>query len=290
MQIGDEVPQRPAPEQTAGAQPEQPAARERYVVRFDRHQRLQHFLMMSSFIVLALTGLPQKFSGLAISQWWVNMLGGLEMVRTLHRAAGFVMLSDCVYHIAYLFFGIGVHRRFGALRMIPTRKDLGDVAQTAAYFLGISGEKPKFDRFSYLEKFDYWAVFWGIAVMGGSGLVLMFPVKVTNVLPGQTIAVALAMHSDKALLAVGWIFIVHMFNAHLAPWIFPFDATIFTGKVAAERYAEEHPLEWAQIVSARATAVPPLRQTGSQGTPAARSEGHHEEGIERLTGDVARGG
>ncbi len=229
---------------------QRPAASERYVVRFDGHQRLQHFLMMSSFIVLALTGLPQKFSGLAISQWWVSSLGGLEAVRTVHRAVGIVMLADCVYHVAYLFYQIAVRRRFGALRMIPAPKDLQDVSQTILYFLGLAGEKPKFDRFSYLEKFDYWAVFWGIAVIGGSGLVLMFPVRTTDFLPGQTIAIALAMHSDEALLAVGWILIVHMFNAHLAPWIFPFDPTIFTGRVRVERYAEEHPLEWAQIAPA----------------------------------------
>lgn len=253
MATGHEIIERPPVGQTAGPQPERlEATGAAYVVRFDRHQRLQHFVLLSSFIVLALTGLPQKFSGLEISQWWVSSLGGLETVRNIHRVTGFVMLSDCLYHVGYLSFRIAVQRRFGALRMIPTPKDLHDIAQTLFYFLGFAEEKPKFGRFSYLEKFDYWAVFWGIAVIGGSGLVLMFPVKATDFLPSQTIAVALVMHSDEALLAVGWIVIVHMFNAHLAPWIFPFDATIFTGKMRAERYAEEHPLEWAQLESATA--------------------------------------
>jgi cytochrome b subunit of formate dehydrogenase len=244
--------------------------------------------MLSSFIILALTGLPQKFSGLAISQWWVSSLGGLETVRTIHRTAGLFMLSDCLYHVGYLSYRIAIQRRFEALRMIPTAKDMRDVVQTVLYFLGIAGEKPKFDHFSYLEKFDYWAVFWGIAVIGGSGLVLMFPVRATDFLPGQTIAVALVMHSDEALLAVGWILIVHMFNAHLAPWVFPFDATIFTGKVRAERCAEEHPLEWARIVSGRSVAVRPSRPARTNATPAASSEARHGERAGRSTKDVGR--
>ena len=234
---------------------------ETHVVRFDHHQRLQHVLMMSSFIVLALTGLPQKFGDLALSQWWVNTLGGLETVRAIHRTAGFVMLGDCLYHLCYLGFRMGVQRQLGPLRMVPSPKDVRDVLQTMLHFLGVAPEKPKFDRFSYLEKFDYWAVFWGIAMIGGSGLVLMFPVKATGFLPGQAIPVALAIHSDEAVLAVGWILIMHMFNAHLAPWIFPFNSSIFTGKVSARRYAAEHPLEWARIASTGPAPEPLPAQT-----------------------------
>ncbi len=228
------------------------------VVRFDVHQRIQHFLMMSSFIVLALTGLPQRFSELGVSQWWVGSLGGLETVRTIHRLAAVVMLTDCAYHIAYLFYRIGVQRRFGCFRMVPTFKDLRDGLQTVRYFLGLAPEKPKFDRFNYLEKFDYWAVFWGIAVIGGSGLMLMFPVAVTRVLPGQAVSVALILHADEAILAVGWIIVMHMFNVHLAPWVFPFNPAIFTGKLSARSYAEDHPLEWASLEAAGgATEAPP---------------------------------
>ncbi|MEE8346774.1 MAG: hypothetical protein V3S20_05460 [Dehalococcoidia bacterium] len=225
------------------------------VIRFDVHQRIQHFLMMSSFIVLALTGLPQRFSELGVSQWWVGSLGGLETVRTIHRLAAFVMLTDCAYHVGYLFYRIGVQRRFGCFRMVPTFKDLGDGLQTVRYFLGLAPEKPKFDRFSYLEKFDYWAVFWGIAIIGGSGLMLMFPVAVTRLLPGQAVSVALILHADEAILAVGWILIMHMFNVHLSPWVFPFNPAIFTGKMSAKSYAEDHPLEWASLEAAGGAAA-----------------------------------
>jgi len=137
------------------------------VVRFDAHQRLQHFLMMSSFIALALTGLPQKFSDLGVSQWWVSSLGGLETVRWIHRGAGLVMLSDCLYHLVYLAYRIGVQGRMEPLGMIPTLKDLRQAAQSILYYLGLAPEKPRFGRYSYLEKFDYWAVFWGIAMIRG---------------------------------------------------------------------------------------------------------------------------
>jgi cytochrome b subunit of formate dehydrogenase len=219
------------------------------VVRFDEHQRIQHVLMMSSFITLALTGLPQKFSDLNVSQWWVSLLGGLEMVRIIHRTAGIVMLTDCMYHLAYLVYRMGFQGRMGPLRMLPTPKDGIDMAQTIFYFLGLQEQKPKFDRFNYIEKFDYWAVFWGIAMIGTSGLFLMFPVLVTQVLPGQVLPVAITIHSDEAILAVGWILIVHMFNVHLAPWVFPFSPAIFTGKMTAHQCAEDHPLEWQRIVA-----------------------------------------
>ncbi len=229
-----------------------------YLVRFDTHQRLQHLLMMSSFIVLALTGFPQKFSELSISQQWVSALGGLETVRAIHRGAGFVMLSNCLYHVSYLFYRIVAQRRYGAFAMIPQPRDAADAFQMVRYFLGLTKEKPAFDRFSYLEKFDYWAVFWGIAMMGGSGLLLMFAVQSTHVLPGEFVPLAHTIHSDEAILAVSWILVVHMFNAHLAPGIFPFNPAIFTGKLTKERYAHEHPVEYQRLTAARpAPAVSP---------------------------------
>ena len=234
--------------------------KEEYIVRFEVHQRIQHFLMMSTFITLALTGLPQRFSEVGASQWWVDLLGGLESVRAIHRAAGVIMLVDCVYHVGYLIMRIGVQRRYGAFQMAPSPKDVKDAFHMGRYFLGLEKEKPRFGRFSYLEKFDYWAVFWGIAVIGTSGVVLMFAVSATRILPGQAIPLATTVHGDEAVLAVGWIAIVHMFNAHLAPWVFPFNPAIFTGRLSRERYAEDHPLEYARIVGAEKRPVPAAQE------------------------------
>jgi cytochrome b subunit of formate dehydrogenase len=249
------------------------AATIEYIVRFDTHQRLQHFLMMSSFIVLALTGFPQKFAELSLSQSFVSTLGGLETVRAIHRGAGFVMLSNCTYHVAYLLTRILIQKRYSAFSMVPQPRDALQALQMVRYFLGLTNEKPAFDRFSYLEKFDYWAVFWGIAMMGGSGLVLMFAVQVAHVAPGEIVPLAHTIHSDEALLAVSWIAIVHMFNAHLAPGIFPFNPAIFTGKLRKERYEHEHPLEYARITSTAKTATTMKAQSGQDAPSTGEAEG-----------------
>jgi cytochrome b subunit of formate dehydrogenase len=249
------------------------AAAIEYIVRFDTHQRLQHFLMMSSFIVLALTGFPQKFAELSISQSFVSTLGGLETVRAIHRGAGFVMLSNCTYHVAYLFTRIMIQKRYSALSMVPQPKDALQALQMVRYFLGLRKEKPAFDRFSYVEKFDYWAVFWGIAMMGGSGLVLMFAVQVAHVAPGEIVPLAHTIHSDEAMLAVSWIAIVHMFNAHLAPGIFPFNPAIFTGKLRKDRYEHEHPLEYARLSAGEQPQAAEKVVAGRGDVPARESEG-----------------
>jgi cytochrome b subunit of formate dehydrogenase len=251
----------------AGIAGRREAAADEQVVRFDAHQRIQHFLMMSSFIILALTGLPQKFPELGVSQWWVSSLGGLETMRWIHRGAGLTMLADCLYHVTYLCYRIGVQGRLEPLGMIPTPKDMRDAAQSILYYLGVAPEKPTFGRYSYLEKFDYWAVFWGIAMIGTSGLLLMFAVDAARILPGQALSVALTVHSDEALLAIGWIAVVHLFNVHLAPWAFPMNPAIFTGRMRADRYAEEHPLEFQRLDAARVEHRPTRQRTSQRPAP-----------------------
>ena len=204
--------------------------------------------MLSTFTVLAVSGLPQKFPDVAASRWWVETLGGIDNVRTIHHWAAYVMLGDSAYHVFYLLFRVGVQGRLDALRMIPTPKDFEDAAAAFLYYLGARDEKPKFDRFSYLEKFDYWAVFWGIAMIGGSGLILMFPVVATRILPGHILPTAHAIHSDEAILATGWIFIAHLFYVHLSPRSFPLNTSMFTGRMRRDRYEEEHPLEYERLV------------------------------------------
>ncbi|MBI2914279.1 MAG: hypothetical protein HYY03_10220 [Chloroflexi bacterium] len=221
------------------------------VERFDVHQRLQHFVMMASFLVLAFTGLPQKFPDWEISQWLIGMWGGLDSARAIHRFAGLVMVTDSVYHIGYVALNMLLLRRQPSIAMLPTPKDVTDFLQDLRYWFGRSTEKPKFGRFSYLEKFDYWAIFWGMPVMALSGLTLMFAVLVSQVLPGDVIQIAFVAHSDEALLAVLWIFLVHLFFVHINPRFFPLNRAIFTGRMPRHVYAEEHPLELAEIEQRR---------------------------------------
>ena len=226
------------------------------VPRFDVHQRAQHLVMLTTFMTLAATGLPQKFGGYEASRWWINVLGGLDMVRTIHRAAGLIMLVDCVYHVSYIAVRLGFQRRFDMIRMIPTIEDAQNMLASFSYALGITRQRPQFDRFSYLEKFDYWAVFWGIAVIGTSGLILLFPVQASGFLSGAALPAARAAHSDEALLAVAWILTVHMFYVFLAPESFPINAAMFTGRMPAHRYRQTHPLEFQRLFSGSRPATP----------------------------------
>ncbi len=217
---------------------------EEKVSRFDIQQRIQHAVLMVSFILLVVTGLPLKFHNWAVSQWWVGVWGGIEVTRSVHYFAAWVIVIVCLYHLIYIAYSTIVLRRPFPVKMIPSQQDFVKFFQEIGYFLGLRKERPKFDRFNWREKFDYWAIFWGMPVMAGSGFILMYPVLVTKYLPGWIVPTALVAHSDEAMLALIWIFLVHIFFSHFPPEIFPINTSIFTGKVTKERYQREHPLEY----------------------------------------------
>jgi cytochrome b subunit of formate dehydrogenase len=129
---------------------------------------------------------------------------------------------------------------FGPDSPVPRWQDLMDIINHMKWFVGL-GSRPKFDRFTYWEKFDYMAVFWGVAMIGVSGLIMWFPAAFTLVLPGWAINVAQIIHSDEALLAAGFIFTFHFFNSHFRPEKFPFDSVMFSGHQTEEELREERP-------------------------------------------------
>lgn len=223
------------------------AVRTERLDRFDIHQRLQHVGLAVSFIVLVLTGLPLKFPSAGVSEWWVAFWGGVEVTRLAHRVGAYVMVLVAVYHVVWLLWNMIVLKRPFPIRMIPSLKDITDFYHDFAYSFGLRKERAQYDRYNWREKFDYWAIFWGVPVMAGSGFILMYPVFVTQYLPGWVVPAALVAHSDEAMLALTWIFVVHMFFAHLAPGAFPMNTSIFTGKVTREKYKHEHPLEYERI-------------------------------------------
>ncbi len=229
--------------------------------RFDKHQRIQHIMLFSSFILLAITGLPMKFSEWATSQWWIGVWGGIDNMRTVHHVAAWIMIASCVYHMVYLLVSLIVLKRPFPTHMLPKTQDVKDLLQDMKYYVGLTDEPARFGRFSYREKFDYWAVGWGMIIMIGGGLILMFPVGAAKILPGWAIPFALVAHSDEAVLAVGWILIVHMYFAHLHPLVFPMNKAIFTGKVPMHQYREEHALEYAQIMAAANLPLVPAEET-----------------------------
>ena len=226
---------------------------EEEIRRFDIHQIIQHVGLMVSFILLVVTGIPLKFHTWAISQWWIGVWGGIEVTRSVHNFSAWVMGFICLYHIIYLLYSILILKRPFPIKMIPSGQDLRNLLQELGYYLGLRKARPMVDRFNWKEKFDYWAIFWGMPVMFISGFIMMYPVLVTKVLPGWVVPTALVAHSDEAMLALVWIVLVHVFFNHFSPGVFPINTSIFTGKVTKERYRREHPLEYERLLEASET-------------------------------------
>ncbi|MBU0755626.1 MAG: cytochrome C, partial [Planctomycetes bacterium] len=222
----------------------------RHVRRLSVYQRWLHFTMLLSFFGLAITGMMLKFSYMNWAQILSDLLGGFERAGFIHRICAVLTFGYFGAHLYDLFRMIR-KRGFKSLfdpetTMLPTRKDLSDVLATWKWFLG-RGRYPSYGRWTYWEKFDYFAVFWGVAIIGTTGLMLWFPVLFTRVFPGWFINVATIIHSDEALLAVGFIFTVHFFNTHFRPGKFPMDPVMFTGSLPLEEFKTERPLEYEKL-------------------------------------------
>jgi cytochrome b subunit of formate dehydrogenase/nitrate reductase gamma subunit len=216
--------------------------------RFNVFHRFIHLVMLVTFVGLALTGLPIKYPSAFWAGGLVSLWGGVKGAGLFHRWFAGITFGYFALHLLWvLYYRFAMKGRLlGPDSMIPSKKDFQDLFQHIAYFLG-KGDPPRFGRFAYWEKFDYWAVFWGIAFIGGSGLVLWFPEFLSRFLPGIFFNIAYTIHSDEALLAIGFIFIVHLYNAHFRASVFPLDKTIFTGKIEAKEMMERHPLEWEDL-------------------------------------------
>lgn len=223
----------------------------RYIRRFSKVHMGVHAVVIVTFLLLALTGLPLKFHGTEWAQTMVNLFGGVESARIIHRLAAIGTFGYALFHLAELFFrGFIMGEKgylWGPRSLVPQPKDIRDLFAYLRYFVYL-GPRPAGDRWTYWEKFDYMAVFWGIMIIGGSGLVLWFPGFFTSFLPGWTLNAAHVVHSDEALLAVGFIFMFHFFHAPLRIETLPMDIVMFTGKMPIERFIEERPLEYQRLL------------------------------------------
>ena len=210
-----------------------------------------HAFLMLSFVGCALTGLPLLFAGQPWASTLARMLGGLQAAGIIHRVCAFVMVVlfvGHVVHIAWRALAGGNLRRvlWGPDSMVPQPQDAIDMFRNVKWFLGL-GPRPQFDRWTYWEKFDYWAVFWGMFIIGGSGLLLWFPVFFSTFLPGWMFNIATMVHGEEALLAVGFIFTIHFFNGHLRPEKFPMDTVIFTGRISEDELKHERAVEFERL-------------------------------------------
>jgi cytochrome b subunit of formate dehydrogenase len=219
--------------------------------RFNVFHRWMHFLVFVSFTVLVFTGMPLKYKDTAWAQWFMDLFGGVTAAGVYHRIAAIVTVFYWSAEMIYMVIAV-VRSRGKKLRgpesMMPRMKDFHDMVGMFAWFLG-RGSKPQFDRYTYWEKFDYLSLTAGTVIIGVTGLMMWFPLKTTQYLPGIVLNIALVIHSNEALLAMGVIFIfVHFFSAHLRPESFPMDKVIFTGSLPVEHYKDERPLEYARHV------------------------------------------
>jgi cytochrome b subunit of formate dehydrogenase len=213
--------------------------------RFNRYHRWTHAAVIISFFLLAYTGLPLRFSCATWAPALMDLLGGVEMAGLLHRVGAVITFAYFAMHIGFIIVKVvrtPDRRRlfWGPDSIVPQPHDVREFVEQFRWFFRL-GPKPRFGRFSYMEKFDYFAVFWGVAIIGGSGLLLWFPEFFAGFLPGWVFNVAMVVHGEEALLATGFIFTIHFFNVHFRPDKFPLDAVMFHGRATAEYLEEEHP-------------------------------------------------
>ena len=208
------------------------------VLRMNLSQRVQHFILAVSFIVLAVTGFALKFP----DSWIGKAMGSNEMFRRWsHRIAGVVLLAVGAYHV----FTSSPRKKGGSWSKTccPASKDVRDVADNARYLTGLSAAKPKIGRFGYAEKMEYWAVIWGTIIMGVTGLMIWFKMEVTQFLPRWAVDVATTIHYYEAILACLAIVVWHFYHVIFDPDVYPLNWACWNGKVSKHWQEEEHPLD-----------------------------------------------
>jgi len=209
--------------------------------------------MIISFLILSLTGMSLKFSYTGWARVLSKFFGGFESAGYWHRFAAVIMVIVFSTHLIDIIrlrkkeFGSWKSLLLGKNSMLFNKRDWQDLKASLKWFLG-RGARPQYGRWTYWEKFDYFAVFWGMFVIGSTGLTLWFPEFFTNFFPGWVINVSTIIHSDEALLATGFIFTIHFFNTHLRPEKFPMDIVIFSGRVPFDEFKLDRPDEYQEML------------------------------------------
>jgi cytochrome b subunit of formate dehydrogenase len=212
-------------------------------VRFGPSDRVQHAVMLLAFVVLAVTGLPQKYiyANRTFLDDVIDFLGGLKTVRIIHRAAATTLMVAAVYHGLTVAYRVLVRR--ARLSMLPRYFDALDAWQSVRYNLGLARERPRMDRFTWEEKVEYWSLVWGTVIMIVTGFMLWNPIATARVLPGEWIPTAMVVHGGEALLAVLAVLVWHFYSVHLRS----FNPSMFTGRMSEREMEEEHPLELERL-------------------------------------------
>jgi cytochrome b subunit of formate dehydrogenase len=236
-------------------------AQHRTVTRMNRHQRLQHLILLSSFIILVISGFALKYPDSVFGSllFWGERVRGI-----VHRTAGVVLVTVGVYHMVYALLRSDGRRLVRDL--MPGARDAFDVWQTMLYYLGVNSQKPQFARFNYAEKAEYWALVWGLIVMASTGVMLWAKVVFGSLLPRWWLDVATAIHFYEAVLATLAIIVWHFYQVFLDPDVYPMNWTWWDGKMSLEHYLEEHSLDSETLLRSEDPVSDPdaMNDTGSR--------------------------
>jgi formate dehydrogenase gamma subunit len=214
-------------------------------IRWSLNERIQHWVLVSSFILLILTGFGLRYP----NAWWVRPLAGIEWLfdlrRLLHRIAAGAFLLLGAYHIFYI---IGTRRGrylFDALR--PKLQDVRDLVQNISYNFGLQKHPPQFEHFSYMEKTEYFALIWGAVIMGVTGLMLWFEGVTLRMFPKWVIDLVTVIHLYEAWLATLAIVVWHIYYVIFNPDVYPLNTSMLDGKISEKEFRDEYTLEWQEL-------------------------------------------
>jgi cytochrome b subunit of formate dehydrogenase len=221
--------------------------------RFTRRHIGNHWVMIVCFIGLVVTGMPQRYASQAWAKGVVMIVGGVERVRWLHHLLGSIMALQLVWHFLEAIWLHYVRRL--PMPMVPRLKDVTDFRDQVRFNLGVADQPPEMGRYTFAEKLEYLALVWGSIVMVATGLLLLYPVRWSSLVPGEFILAAKAAHGGEALLAFLSILTWHFYFVHVRHW----NTAIFTGHLDEHAYAEEHALELARLRRGEAVTPQPAR-------------------------------
>ncbi len=237
----------------------------KYFYRLTLNQRIQHVVLAITVVFLVLTGMPLKFHDASWAPYLYSLFGGIKYAPIVHKINGAILMGLFFYHIGYLIYVIrkfhiepkrqkGELKKYDSLKivltqcLVPNLKDAFDIRDLLKYLLFFTNKRPDGDNFTWKEKFDYWAPFWGMVIIGLSGLILWNKELFTQILPGGVLNFLLIAHSDEALLAALFLFIWHWYNVHFSTSVFPMGTVFITGYLSEELMVEEHYQYYVEVM------------------------------------------